>query len=98
MKKQTAVQQLLEEVILEREKSISVEFREALDFVITAIKTDYKEMERQQIIDACVSMYSKEEVLEQLNHLMTMPSSTLDKFTDDNGNITIKWFDQFKKK
>jgi hypothetical protein len=52
MKKQTAMQELLEEVILEREKSISVEFREALDFVITAIKTDYKEMEKQQIIDA----------------------------------------------
>ena len=52
MKKQTAMQELLEEVILEREKSISVEFREALDFVITAIKTDYKEKEKQQIIDA----------------------------------------------
>jgi hypothetical protein len=52
MKKQTAMQELLEEVILEREKSISVEFRDALDFVITAIKTDYKEKEKQQIIDA----------------------------------------------
>jgi hypothetical protein len=43
-------------------------------------------------------MYSEEEVLEQLNILMSLPSSTLDKFTDDNGNITIKWFEQFKKK
>ena len=43
-------------------------------------------------------MYSEEEVLEQLNILMSSPSSTLDKFTDDNGNITIKWFGQFKKK
>jgi hypothetical protein len=43
--KQTAMQQLLEEVILEREKSISVEFRDALDFVITAIETDYKDSE-----------------------------------------------------
>jgi hypothetical protein len=43
-------------------------------------------------------MYSEKEVLEQLNHLMTMPSSTLDKFTDDNGNITMKWFEQFKNK
>jgi hypothetical protein len=50
--KKTAMQELLEEVILEREKSISVEFREALDFVITAIKTDYKEKEKQQIIEA----------------------------------------------
>jgi hypothetical protein len=42
--------------------------------------------------------FSEEEVLEQLNILMSLPSSTLDKFTDDNGNITIKWFEQFKKK
>lgn len=49
----TAMQKLLEEINLEREKSINVEFREALDFVITAIKTDYIEMEKQQIIDAC---------------------------------------------
>jgi hypothetical protein len=55
--KQSAVKQLLEEVILEREKSISVEFREALDFVITAIQTDYKEMEKQQIIDAYDNAY-----------------------------------------
>jgi hypothetical protein len=40
-------------------------------------------------------MYSEEEVLEQLNILMSLPSSTLDKFTDDNGNITMKWFEQF---
>ena len=51
--KQTAMQELLDEVISEREKSISVEFREALDFVITAITKDYKEIEKQQIIDAC---------------------------------------------
>lgn len=47
------MQELLDEVILERQNSISVEFREALDFVITAIKTDYIEMEKQQIIEAC---------------------------------------------
>jgi hypothetical protein len=40
-------------------------------------------------------MYSEEEVLEQLNILMSLPFSTLDKFTDDNGNITMKWFEQF---
>jgi hypothetical protein len=39
--------------------------------------------------------YSDREVLEQLNILMSLPSSTLDKFTDDNGNITMKWFEQF---
>lgn len=42
--------------------------------------------------------YSEEEVLEQLNLLMSLPSSTLDKFTDDNGDITMEWFEQFKKK
>jgi hypothetical protein len=42
--------------------------------------------------------YSEDEVLEQLNILMSLPSSTLDKFTDDNGNITMKWFEQIKKK
>jgi hypothetical protein len=42
--------------------------------------------------------YSEEEVLKQLNIMMTLPSSTLDKFTDNNGNITMKWFEQNKKK
>jgi hypothetical protein len=51
----------------------------------------------QNSLDA-KQMYSEKEVLEQLNHLMTMPSSKLDEFTDDNGNITMKWFEKFKKK
>jgi hypothetical protein len=42
--------------------------------------------------------YSEEEVIEQLNHLMTMPSSKLDEFTDDEEMLTVKWFEQFKKK
>ena len=42
-------------------------------------------------------MYSKEEVLEHLNHLIMMSSSELDKFTDDEEMVTIKWFEQFKK-
>lgn len=42
--------------------------------------------------------YSEEEVLEQLNCLMKMPSSELDDFTNDNDLITTKWFEQFKKK
>jgi hypothetical protein len=48
--------------------------------------------------EECKNNYSKEEVLKQLNILMSLPSSTLDKFTDDNGSITIKWFEQFKNK
>jgi hypothetical protein len=41
--------------------------------------------------------YSKEEVLEHLNSLNTMPSSELDKFTNNKGLITLKWFKQFQK-
>jgi hypothetical protein len=42
--------------------------------------------------------YSDEEVLEQLNHLIMMPSSKLDEFTNDEEMVTMKWFEQFKKK
>lgn len=42
--------------------------------------------------------YSKEEVLEQLNLLYYMKSSLVDTFTDKNDRITMKWFEQFKKK
>jgi hypothetical protein len=41
-------------------------------------------------------MYSEEEVLEHLNHLIMMPSSKLDKFTNDEEMVTMKWFEQFK--
>lgn len=43
-------------------------------------------------------MYSKEEVLEHLNILIMMSSSKLDEFTNDEEMVTIKWFEQFKKK
>jgi hypothetical protein len=43
-------------------------------------------------------MYSEEEVLEHLNHLIMMKSSELDKFTDDQEMVTMKWFEKFKKK
>jgi hypothetical protein len=43
-------------------------------------------------------MYSDEEVLEHLNRLIMMPSSKLDEFTDDEEMLTMKWFEQFKKK
>lgn len=42
-------------------------------------------------------MYSKEEVLEQLNLLHNMRSSKIDTYTDENDYITMKWFKQFKK-
>ena len=41
--------------------------------------------------------YSEEEVLEHINHAMMLPSSELDKFTDDEEMVTMKWFEQFKK-
>jgi hypothetical protein len=43
-------------------------------------------------------MYSYEEVLEQLNLLYSMKNSLVDTFTDENDYITMKWFEQFKKK
>jgi len=43
-------------------------------------------------------MYSEEEVLEQLNLLYGMKNSLVDTFTDENDYITMKWFEQFKKK
>ena len=92
--KQTAVEWLQQEVILQTNLPFNLENV----LVFNKLIQQAIQIEKQQIEDVCVSMYSKEEVLEQLNILMSLPSSTLDKFTDDNGNITIKWFDQFKKK
>ena len=40
-------------------------------------------------------MYTKEEVLEHLNHLIMMSSSKLDEFTNDEEMVTMKWFEQF---
>lgn len=54
-----------------------------------------KEMEKKQSSD---KLYSKEEVLEHLNILIMMSSSKLDEFTNDEEMVTIKWFEQFKKK
>jgi hypothetical protein len=47
----TAMQELLEEVISERESSINVDFREALDFVKSAIEQDYLDKEKGQMVD-----------------------------------------------
>lgn len=52
MQMKTAMQKLLEEVISERESSINVDFREALDFVKSAIEQDYLDKEKEQIEDA----------------------------------------------
>jgi len=43
-------------------------------------------------------MVKEEEVLEHLNLLYSMKNSTVDTFTDNNDRITMKWFEQFKKK
>jgi hypothetical protein len=42
--------------------------------------------------------YSEEEVLDQLNLLYAMKNSLVDTFTDEEDYITMKWFEQFKKK
>jgi uncharacterized protein (DUF302 family) len=92
MKKQTAVEKAIDLINKDFEENGRLRFA-----YVQKVLNEAKEMERQQIIDACGSKYSEEEFLEQLNHLMTMPSSVLDKFTDDNGSITMKWFEQFKR-
>jgi len=38
--------------------------------------------------------FSESDVLVHLNHLIMMPSSKLDEFTDDAEMVTTKWFDQ----
>jgi galactose-1-phosphate uridylyltransferase len=80
--KQTAVEWLEEQLNKNNE----------ILFISDDLLEQAKEMEKEQ------KGYSEEEVLEQLNILMSLPSSTLDKFTDKNGNITLKWFEQFKNK
>jgi hypothetical protein len=77
---------------------INIFVQKTLDSVIDRIENELLEKESKWQQEQDKKMYSEEEVLEQLNILMSLPSSTLDKFTDDNGNITIKWFEQFKKK
>jgi hypothetical protein len=51
---------------------------------------------RQQEQDK--NKYSVEEVLEHLNLLYSMKNSMVDTFTNDDDYITMKWFEQFKKK
>ena len=67
-------------------------------YVVELLEADNKLLNEVVVNWRAERMYSEEEVLEQFNILMSLPSSTLDKFTDDNGNITMKWFEQFKKK
>lgn len=76
----TAMQELLEEVILEREKSISVEFRDALDFVITAIKTDFKEMEKQQQLELIQFLSDKEDFKENSSISIFIAEDFLNQF------------------
>jgi len=82
--KQTAVEWLFQELDNYYQMEGNVIKKEILN--------QAKEMEKQQ------QGYSEEEVLEHLNHLIMMPSSELDKFTDDEEMVTMKWFEQFKKK
>jgi hypothetical protein len=58
--------------------------------------SEQQEIEKQ--IEKTEKRYSEEEVLGQLNLLHSMKNSTVDTFTDENDYITIKWFEQFKKK
>ena len=48
----TPMQELLEEVINAREIAMGVDFRSALDFVRDAIEEDYREKEKEVIVNA----------------------------------------------
>lgn len=86
------MQELLDEVISEREKSISVEFREALDFVITAIKKDYKEIEKQQ------QGYSKEDM--EIIEISSIDANYIPHYQTKEGQFLSTKFnvEQFKNK
>ena len=69
------------------------------DLGVTALESEMLEIEEIVLeMHKVQQMYSKEEVLEHLNYLIMMPSSKLDKFTDDDEMVTMKWFEQFKNK
>jgi hypothetical protein len=69
-------------------------------------KTDIEQLNCYKHIESFIegyhytkkTMYSEEEVLKQLNHLIKTPASKLDKYTDDGEMLTMRWFEQFKKK
>ena len=48
--------------------------------------------------EAKKTLYNEEEVLEHLNLLYSMKNSLVDTFTDEDDYITMRWFEQFKKK
>jgi hypothetical protein len=80
----TAMQELLEEVISERESSINVDFREALDFVKSAIEQDYLDKEKEQMCQ-----FADEFAIECINfhHEKTMSQ---EKFFDLTFNTNEK--------
>jgi hypothetical protein len=59
--------------------------------------TAHKKFHEEYFFKLDKKFYSEEEVLEHLNRLITMPSSELDKFTNNKGLITVKWFEKFSK-
>ena len=82
-------QETLEEALLEDIKFLLLAKSDALAIRLIEKYGHNKQQERS---------YSKEEVLEHLNHLIIMRSSELDLYTNDEEIMTIKWFKQFKNK
>ena len=88
--KQTAVE-LLKQKLIKDQQNFPI-YNKYINGVIDYLENQAKEMEKEQ------QGYSEEELLEHLNHLIMMPSSELDRFTNDEEMVTIKWFEQFRNK
>ena len=65
-----------------------------LDVVKSDIQVGYKAGFQKALEIIGDKKYSEEDVLKELNKLNTMPTSTLDTFTDDGEMVTMKWFEQ----
>jgi hypothetical protein len=97
MKKEEPKQETLEEasIRLVPNRTLKTPFGSPYEITPTRERNTFKKGAKwQQEQDK--KLYSEEEVLTHLNNLIKMPSSELDKFTNDTGLVTMKWFEQFK--
>ena len=94
MKKEEPKQETLEEasIRLVPNRTLKTPFGSPYEITPTRERNTFKKGAKWQ----AERMYSEEEVLTHLNNLIKMPSSELDKFTNDTGLVTMKWFEQFK--
>lgn len=97
--KKTALEWLINEILTEVDKYddegniIGIDYWNSyisctslLEYVNIAREIEIKQKESE-----------KDDILKHLNTLLFMPSSKLDLYVDENGLVTKKWFEQFKK-